>query len=87
MPKEIVDKYYKVYWEFIKKKIEELPLKEPLTEQEFSKLRKSFNIKGIGKLYCTYDTWKGTNKGLKIKYEKINNKESKTTIQQNSNNC
>lgn len=55
LPKEIVKKTYIQYWKFIRNSISSLPLKEDLTEDEFSKLRVNFNIPSIGKLYCTYD--------------------------------
>ncbi len=55
IPKEVVDKAYKSYWEFIKNTIQALPLKDDINEEEFSKLRTNFNIPSIGKLSCTYD--------------------------------
>ena len=55
IPKEVVDKAYKSYWEFIKNTIQSLPLKEDINEEEFCKLRTNFNIPSIGKLSCTYD--------------------------------
>ena len=53
--KEVVDKAYKSYWEFIRKTIQELPLKDISTKEEFSKLRTNFNIPRLGKLYCDYN--------------------------------
>ena len=49
---------YKAYWKFIRKKIEELPLKEELDEETFSKLKTSFNIPKLGKLHCIYSRYK-----------------------------
>jgi hypothetical protein len=54
---------YKAYWKFIRSKIEELPLKEDLDEETFNKLKTSFNIPNLGKLHCTYRTYK-TLKGV-----------------------
>lgn len=69
IPKEIVDKAYKGYWSFIKTFIEDLPLKENLSEEDFSKLRTNFNIPSLGKLTCTYDRYKR----VKDKFKYIQN--------------
>lgn len=67
------------YWKFIRQTIQELPLKEDLTKDEFNKYRTNFNIPSIGKLSCTYDRYKA----IKDKFNYIkklrngsNNKES-----------
>lgn len=59
LPKEVVELAYKSYWEFIRKTIQELPLKEDISEEEFSKLRTNFNIPSLGKLVCTFDRMVG----------------------------
>lgn len=51
---EVVNKAYSSYWEFVKKTIKNLPIKEELTEEQFSQLRTSFNVPVLGKLYCDY---------------------------------
>lgn len=55
LPIEVVDKVYKSYWQYIKNTIQDLPLKENLTEEQFSELRTNFNIPSLGKLTCTYN--------------------------------
>ena len=55
IPVEVVDAAYKSYWKFIKQTIQSLPLKDNLSEEEFSKLRTNFNIPSLGKLSCTFD--------------------------------
>ena len=62
LPEEVVDKGYKAYWYFIKQSIESLPLKEDISEEEFSKLRTNFNIPSLGKLSCTFDRMLGVKK-------------------------
>lgn len=62
IPKEVVNAAYKSYWEFIKKTIQSLPLKEDISEEEFNKLRTNFNIPSLGKLSCTYDRMMGVKK-------------------------
>lgn len=55
IPIEVVKLAYKSYWEFIRQTIQSLPLKDNLSEEEFSKLRTNFNIPSLGKLSCTLD--------------------------------
>jgi hypothetical protein len=66
IPVEIVDKTYKAYWKSIKSQIQSLPLKETLSEEEFSKLITNFNIPSLGKLSCTYDRMLGVKKRYKL---------------------
>ena len=73
---DVVEKVYKAYWLYIKTTIEALPLKEDLTEEEFSKLRTNFNIPSLGKLGCTLDKYKGTKSRFKL-IEKFRNAENK----------
>lgn len=70
LEEKVVKEAYNIYWEFIRRRIEALPLKENLTEEEFSRLRTSFNIPSLGKLCCTYQRF------LKVK-RKFNYKKSR----------
>ena len=45
LPADVVVKSYKAYWLFIRQTIEELPLKEDMNEETFSRLRTNFNKK------------------------------------------
>lgn len=65
IPEEVVDKAYKSYWKFIKQTIQSLPLKDDISEEEFTKLRTNFNIPSLGKLTCTYDRMVGVKKRFK----------------------
>ena len=62
IPVEVVDKAYRSSFEFIKNKIQSLPLKEDISEDEFSELRTNFNIPSLGKLVCTFDRMEGVKK-------------------------
>lgn len=73
---DVVEKAYKAYWLYIKTTIQALPLKEDLTEEEFSKLRTNFNIPSLGKLSCTLDKYRGTKKRFKL-IERLRNAEDK----------
>lgn len=60
-----VTKTYKAYWQFIRETITDLPLKEEMTEEEFSRLQTNFNIPNLGKLACHYQRWQGVKKRCK----------------------
>lgn len=62
IPVDIVSKAYKAYWLYIRNSVQSIPLKGELTEAEFSLLRPNFNIPSLGKLYVTYDKYKGVKK-------------------------
>lgn len=68
LSEEVVEKVYNAFWLAIRDNIQNLPLKEDLTEPEFLKLKTNFNLPSIGKLCCTYE---------KYKYIKNKNNESK----------
>ena len=56
--KDIVKKVYQSYWLFIRETLKNVDLTQELTEEEFNKLRVSFNIPSIGKLVCRYKDYK-----------------------------
>ena len=62
LPVEVVRNTYKAYWKSIRDLIQELPLKEDLSDEEFNKLSTNFNIPSLGKLCCTIDKYKGVKK-------------------------
>lgn len=74
LPEEVVTLAYKSYWKFIKNTIQELPLKEDLSEEEFNKLRTSFNLPSLGKLYVTWESYLKTKRKFKYYNEHIKNK-------------
>lgn len=65
IPEDVVDAAYKSFYEFVKEKITELPLKDDLSEEEFSKLKTNFNIPSLGKLHCTYERYLKVKERLK----------------------
>ena len=65
LPADVVLKAYKAYWMFIRHTIENLPLKEEMDEETFSKLRTNFNLPNLGKLACTYERYAGIRKKYK----------------------
>lgn len=67
LPLEVVDRTYKSYWLFINRTISSIPLKDNLSEEDFSKLKTNFNVPSLGKLTCTYDRMLG----VKKRFEKL----------------
>ena len=57
LPQDVIIKSYRAYWMFIRHTIGELPLKEDMDEETFSRLRPNFNIPNLGKLVCTYERY------------------------------
>lgn len=72
LPTEVISRTYKAYWLFIRETIQGLPLKENLTEGEFSRLRTNFNICNLGKLSCTYRRYQGVKKKQELMKRKSN---------------
>lgn len=60
-PSEIT-KMIKSPYEFITKVLKELELPRDLSEEEFNKVTKNFNIPSIGKLHSSYKVYKRLNK-------------------------
>ena len=69
LPVDLVRKTYKAYWQFVRDTIQQLPLKDELSEEEFKKIKTNFNIPSLGKLYCTRDRYLR----VKKRFEYINN--------------
>tara|TARA_R110000796_G_scaffold181330_1_gene297849 strand:- start:16412 stop:16672 length:261 start_codon:yes stop_codon:yes gene_type:complete len=51
---EVIKKIISSPYDFIQKKTKELNFKDGLTREEFDKMKKNFNIPGLGKLYASY---------------------------------
>ena len=54
IPVEVVKAAYRSVYCFIVDRIEELPFKRLIPEQEFNQLRTSFNLPSLGKFACPY---------------------------------
>lgn len=79
IPSELVEKVYRAYWLAIKQVVQALPLKEDLTEEDFSQLRVSINIPSLGKLYSSYDRVQGVKRRFKYLQQIKNNDQNKET--------
>ena len=63
---DVVEKVYKAYWSFIKETIQALPLKDKLSEEEFSTLKTNFNVPSLGKLCVTWNRFVGCKKRYEL---------------------
>lgn len=71
---DTVDKAYKAFWKYIRDTIQDIPLKDDMSEEEFIMLKPNFNIPSLGKLTCTYKKYKGIKEKFKhIKKLRENN--------------
>lgn len=68
LPFDIVYNTYKAFWLYIKSYIKELPLKEGITEEQFSNIKTNFNIPSLGKLGCIYTRYRN----IKDRFDNIN---------------
>lgn len=68
-PVKVVREVYRQYWKCFKESIMSLPFpdNDSLTEEEFSKIRNSYNIASIGKFGVTYDRYLGCWKRIRFK--------------------
>lgn len=73
LPEDLVKKTYSEYWSYIRNTIEDLPLKNNLTQADFSELRTNINVPSLGKINCTYERYIGMKKRFNI-IKKIRNK-------------
>ena len=73
LPEDLVRKTYSEYWDYIRNTIEDLPLKNNLTQTDFSELRTNINVPSLGKINCTYERYIGMKKRFNI-IKKIRNK-------------
>lgn len=62
LPEDLVNKTYTYFWKYIRETIQELPLKEDLSQEDFDKIQTNFNIPNIGKLSCTWNRYTGVKK-------------------------
>tara|TARA_R110002096_G_scaffold3315_1_gene16459 strand:- start:1262 stop:1531 length:270 start_codon:yes stop_codon:yes gene_type:complete len=51
---EVVRKIISAPYDFMQKKTKELDFVDDLTREEFDKMKKNFNIPGLGKIYASY---------------------------------
>ena len=66
IPSDTVKLAYKMYWQFIREHISELPLKE-CTKEQLEDMKCCFYLPYIGKLYCNEETFQNSKNSYTIK--------------------
>lgn len=82
IPYDKVWNVYEAYWKFIRFHISSLPLKEDITEEEFSKLKTNINVPSLGKFHLEWDRLCEKKK----EHERFKNKKAKTSVHNSNNN-
>lgn len=75
-----VKQVYLAYWAYIKDHIQQLPLKENITEEDFNKLRTHINISSLGHLSCSYRRMLNVKNWHEKKNERYKSIESNTDV-------
>lgn len=50
-----VEVAYRLYWKFIQESLEQIPVKEIKTQEEFDTYNTSINLPSLGKIFITFD--------------------------------
>ena len=66
IPREVATLAYKLYWQFNKSVIEDLPISNINNEEELAQYRHSINLPGLGKLYTDWDRINGQRKRIEV---------------------
>lgn len=75
LPEDIITKVYLSFWKSIQKVIEDIPLKNDLSEEDFKQYRTSVNLPSIGKLNCSFEHYQKVKR--KYQYNKKLKNENK----------
>lgn len=70
LPESVVNRTYISYWKYIRETIQNLPLKEEISQDDFNELQTNFNIPSIGKLSCTWNRYNRVKKQFE-KFKKL----------------
>lgn len=76
LPENLVEKTYKNYWKWVKYCLEDVNLKDGISEEDFNKHVHSINIPSLGKFFTQ---WNRVNT-MYLKYKNNGNKESKADV-------
>lgn len=82
IPYEKVWDVYNAYWKFIRQHISSLPLKEDITEEEFSELKTNINVPSLGKFHLEWERLCDKKK----EHERLKNKKTKTNVHDSIDN-
>ena len=80
VPTQMVKDIYESMFKFISDRVREVDGISEKTEEDFKKLRLSFNVPLLGKFYITHDSVQRIKKHKQYYNEHVKNQENKTTI-------
>lgn len=85
MPDDVVEIAYREYWNWVKNTLENVPVNEEMTEEEFTKMQTSINVPSLGKFYATYSRAQFLNKRFKEYAEKaVQDKEGDASVHEDA---
>lgn len=85
IPDDVVEIAYREYWNWVKNTLENIPVNEEMSEDEFKQMQTSINIPSLGKFYAKYSRAQFLIKKFKENAEKvIQNSESDSSIYENA---
>lgn len=85
IPDDVVEIAYREYWNWVKDTLENVPVNEDMSEEEFTKMQTSINIPSLGKFYAAYPRAQFLNKKFKEYAEKkVRNQESEAAVHEDS---
>ena len=87
IPDDVIEIAYREYWNWVKDTLENVPVNEDMTEEEFTKMQTSINVPSLGKFYASYSRAQFLNKKFKEYAEKaVQNKEGDASVHEDDSN-
>lgn len=87
IPDDVIEIAYREYWNWVKDTLENVPVNEDMTEEEFTKMQTSINVPSLGKFYASYSRAQFLNKKFKEYAEKaVQDKEGNASVHEDDSN-
>jgi hypothetical protein len=87
IPDDVIEIAYREYWNWVKDTLENVPVNEDMTEEEFTKMQTSINVPSLGKFYASYSRAQFLNKKFKEYAEKaVQDKEGDASVHEDDSN-
>ena len=84
---DVIEIAYREYWNWVKDTLENVPVNEDMTEEEFTKMQTSINVPSLGKFYASYSRAQFLNKKFKEYAEKaVQDKEGDASVHEDDSN-
>ena len=87
IPDDVIEIAYREYWNWVRDTLENVPVNEDMTEEEFTKMQTSINVPSLGKFYASYSRAQFLNKKFKEYAEKaVQDKEGDASVHEDDSN-